>query len=126
MKWYTDDPIRFEMEKRLIAKKHKSIRMVIEDSKVRVELIIIASHSSYVLAGFFPDDFPYSPMRFYVRSPKLKKNTPHIYMNGMLCLHGEDDVGPETTAKVYIDWAKQWIEAYEKWLDTGEWSRTNK
>ena len=125
MKWYKDDPVRFELEKGLINEYHRGVQMFIQNGKVRIEFSIRTTRTTYHLVGHFPDKFPYKPMEFYVKKPRLKRSSPHRYGDGMLCLHTSNDVGPQTTAKVYIDWAKQWVATYEKWLKTGKWPAKN-
>ena len=44
-------------------------------------------------------------MNVYVRKPRLESSSPHRFSGGELYLHDDDDVDPEVTAKVYLDWA---------------------
>lgn len=82
--------------------------------------------NKYFIEGIFSDHHPYSAMRVYVREPHLKGSPPHKFPGNELCLHDDDGVGPETTAKIYMDWACQWIRIYEKWLDGKRWPKTNR
>jgi hypothetical protein len=126
MKWYESNPIRFEIEKRLLARYHHGSRIIIEKGKMKVQKRFHGSKEVYLVEGIFSDRHPYSPMNFYIKEPRLKNSPPHKFSDGWLCLHGSDDVGPETTAKVYMDWAIQWLQTYERWLDGEEWPDTNK
>ena len=125
MRWYKANPTRFEMEKMLLAKHHPGVKLIIEHGKVRVLKRFRTRKDIYHIEGIFPDKFPYAPLRVFVRKPALRKSPPHRYGGGQLCLHGSRDIGPETTAKVYLDWAVQWLKIYEKWLKGKPWPDTN-
>jgi hypothetical protein len=126
MKWYQSNPVRFEIEKRLLAKYHPGSRIIIENGEMKVQKRFLGSKWQYFIEGIFSDRHPYSSMKFYIKEPRLKNSPPHRYSGSELCLHGSDDIGPETTAKVYMDWAIQWIQTYERWLDGEDWPDTNK
>jgi len=125
MKWYQANPERFEIEKRLLAKYHPGAKVVIKDGKVRVIKRFRTRKATYTIEGIFAADHPYSEMRFYVRKPRIRKSPLHRYDKGRLCLNDPNDVGPETTAKVYLDWAVDWLLTYERWLDGETWPPTN-
>ncbi|MHC4728284.1 MAG: hypothetical protein ACYS17_13770 [Planctomycetota bacterium] len=101
------------------------VKIVIKNRKMRVLKKFRTRKDTYLIEAVFPDRFPYSPMEVFVRQPRLKKSPPHQYSKGQLCLHESGGVGPETTAKVYIDWAIQWIRLYERWLGGKSWPPTN-
>jgi len=126
MKWYESNPIRFEIEKRLLAKAHPGCRLVIKDGRMKLQKTLQLRKNCYQIEGIFSDNYPYSHMRFFVFSPPLKNSPPHRYGDGELCTHGSSDVSSETTAKVYLDWAIQWLQTYERWLDGEPWPETNK
>ena len=125
MKWYTSNPARFEMEKHLLSRHHPGVKIIIKGGRMRVLKQLKTQQNTYSIEGEFPSNFPYSPMKVYICSPKLKKSPPHRYSGGRLCLHGPNDVGAETSAKVYLDWAAQWIRTYERWLTGKPWPSKN-
>jgi len=125
MKWYESNPARFEMEKRLLARFHPGVKIIKKSGKMHVLKKFRTRKDTYLLDAIFPDRFPYSSVQVFVRQPRLKKSPPHQFSGGQICLHGSRDVGPETTAKVYLDWAVQWIKTYERWLDGETWPPTN-
>ena len=126
MRWHRSNPIRFELEKRLLAQCHPGVKMIIKNGRVKILKRIKTRKNTYHVEARCPKDFPYSPIKVFVREPRLKESSPHRYSESQLCLHGPGDVGPETTAKVYLDWAVQWIRIYERWLDGKPWPETNK
>ena len=126
MKWYERDPVRFEIEKRLLARHHRGAKITIKNGAMCVHLCVTTRKDSYKLEAVFSSKHPYSPMRVYIRRPCLKGSPLHMYSGEQLCLHGADDAGPETTAKVYLDWAIQWIKTYEQWRAGKSWPRTNR
>ena len=126
MKWYERNPERLAIEKRLLAAYHRGVKMCIKHGQIHVIKSIAGRYGTYVVRGTFSDQHPYAPMEFEIVSPALKRSPPHRYTGGQLCLHDPGDVGPETTAKVYLDWAEQWIQIYEDWLDGKPWPDTNR
>jgi len=116
MKWYQSNPARLEMEKGLLGRSHPGVKLVIKNGKMRVVTELRTGKAQYLIEAIFPNNFPYSAMEVYVREPRLE-SPPHVYGENRLCLHECNDIGPETTAKIYLDWTKQWIATYEKWLD---------
>jgi hypothetical protein len=125
MKWYESNPERLAVERCLLAKHHRGAKLIIKDGQMSVVKRIYTRRNTYVIEGIFADIHPYSPMQFYIREPRLATPTRHMYSGGQMCLHEPGSVGPQTTAKVYLDWAIQWIDLYERWLDGEDWPETN-
>lgn len=126
MKWHELNPSRLAIEKRLLAQYHSGAKIIIKGGKMRVIKQIVTSRNTYLIEAIFADRHPYSPMQVYIREPRLKKKPEHMYSGGQLCLHKSNEVGPGTTAKVYLDWTVQWILTYERWLEGGKWPKTNR
>jgi hypothetical protein len=126
MKWYEVNPLRLELEKRLLRQHHPGFRLIKENGRWRVEIKIRTPKRLYHLKGIFPDRFPNSPMTVHIENPKIRDCPPHYFSReGGLCIYGHSNYGPETTAKVYLDWSKQWLKCYEHWQDTGIWPKNN-
>ena len=126
MKWFELDPIRFELEINLLRRHHRGCKLIKQNGKYSIQFQVRTTKRSYQLEAIFPDTFPNSPMVVQVKHPKITDFPPHYFgKSGGLCIYGSGNFGPETTAKVYIDWAKQWIKCYEQWQITGVWPVTN-
>ncbi len=125
MKWYESNPERFEIEKRLLARHHRGSTLIIQGGEVKLAKRVTTQRGTYDVEGVFADGHPYTPMCFFIRYPRLRGSPPHRYDDGRLCLHEPGQAGPETTAKVYLDWTIQWIRIYERWLDGTPWPETN-
>ena len=126
MKWYEINPLRLELERRLLGQYHPGCKLIKYNGKFTVQLQIRTRKRSYQLSGIFPDRFPNDPMRVRIERPKITDGPPHYFSyDGGLCIYGSGNYGPETTAKVYLDWAKQWIKSYEHWQDMRIWPKTN-
>lgn len=126
MKWFEVNPLRFELEKRLLGLHHPGCKLIKQNGQFSVLVWIQTNKRCYEVRGTFPDRFPNRPMLVQIEKPKIKDHPPHFFSEfGGLCIYGSNDYGPETTAKVYLDWAKQWIQCYENWQDTGSWPKTN-
>lgn len=126
MEWYQTNRNRFEIERQFIGKHHPGSKIIIKNGQASVLKAFKTRKDCYLVEAIFSKRHPYSAMRVFIREPALKGSPPHKFSSGELCLHGADDVGPETTAKVYLDWADQWIKAYERWLDGEDWPDTNR
>jgi hypothetical protein len=125
MKWFELNPQRFEIEKCLLAQYHPGSKLIKKHGKLKVTKHLITDLDTYIIEGVFSDRHPYLPMDVYIREPPLEGSPPHRYSTEHICIHGPGDVGPETTAKVYLDWAVQWINTYERWLNGEPWPETN-
>lgn len=127
MKWFEVNPLRFELEKRLLGLHHPGCKLIKQNGQFSVLVQVQTNKRSYVVRGIFPDRFPIEPMQVQIEKPEITDNPPHYFhCNGRLCLYGSSNCGIETTAKVYIDWSKQWIQCYEDWQKTGHWPITNR
>lgn len=63
----------------------------------------------------------------YVRKPALcpdeNGELPHIYANGALCLHEQDQWSPgDPLAETILPWTCEWLLHYEFWRAIGEWN----
>ncbi len=68
---------------------------------------------------------PNSP-RVKVIAPALRRDAPHIYPDGSLCLYYPPDESWQPSrfiANTIVPWAACWLARYELWLVTGEWYR---
>ena len=126
MIWFKNNPQRFAVEKKLLARFHPGVKIIIKDGQMSVFKKFVTYKNSYLIEAKYSARHPYSPMEVFIREPYLKKTPPHRYAKGQLCLHGTSDIGAETTAKVYLDWTEQWIRIYECWLEGKPWPNTNR
>lgn len=64
------------------------------------------------------------PPRVFVESPMLRRDAPHRYRQGFLCLYFPIDRSwtPEhLIAESIAPWSAQWLDFYEIWLVTKQW-----
>jgi hypothetical protein len=67
---------------------------------------------------------PGRPPLVRVLRPQIRRDAPHLYTDGYLCLYWPKDLSWNSSRLVgetVIPWAAQWLLFYELWLDTGEW-----
>jgi hypothetical protein len=51
-----------------------------------------------------------------------EKSLPHVYSDGSLCLHKDDEWSPQMfLADTILPWAAEWLAHYEIWFATGTW-----
>jgi hypothetical protein len=50
------------------------------------------------------------------------ESIPHLFSNGTLCLHLEDEWSPDMlVVDTTVPWTSEWLLNYELWLATGSW-----
>lgn len=68
--------------------------------------------------------------RVIVRHPVLRKDAPHRYGDGSLCLYYPDDSRGakwhcgQYIARTIVPWTAEWLYFYEIWLETNLWLGT--
>lgn len=120
MAWYDQHRERFALEARLLKRAYPEAKLVKKGGLMRVWLRIRGRLRVYESELIYPLRFPFEPMKAYMLSPRIDSKF-HQFNDGRLCLHEPEDVGPQTTAIVYIGWLNGWIDRYEKSLRTGKW-----
>jgi len=120
MAWYEENPNRFELEMRLIARNYPQARVFIGKRGITVYLEITGKKSRYLAEIIYPADFPFNQPKAFIRHPKLpsKYHDIHRFNNGSLCLAKPNQTGPQTSGKVICDWTHDWVKSYEAWQDT--------
>lgn len=66
---------------------------------------------------------PKSP-RVNVITPTIRRDAPHLYADGSLCLYYPPDgswLPTKFIADTIVPWTAYWLACYELWLLTGEW-----
>ena len=54
--------------------------------------------------------------------PRPGEPLPHVYREGVLCLHKVDEWSPDMLiADTIVPWTCEWLIHYEIWLATGDW-----
>ncbi|MDH3292053.1 MAG: hypothetical protein OEQ75_13675 [Gemmatimonadota bacterium] len=62
--------------------------------------------------------------RVWIEVPRLRKDAPHLYADGSLCLYWPADwrwTPRECLADTIVPWTAFWLYFYELWLVTGDW-----
>jgi len=60
----------------------------------------------------------------WIKYPEIRKNVPHRYRDGSLCLYFPEDNSWNPNmflAKQIIPWVAEWLRFYEIWMITGKW-----
>ena len=119
MHWFEEKPQRYLAETELIKRCFPQARIFREKNRIVVFHMIIGMKTRYLVRMEYPEDFPYEQPRAFIVEPKINK-AEHRWMDGALCLHGNSD-DSRITGKIVLDRTKQWIMAYEEWVDSGNW-----
>ncbi|MGC9454942.1 MAG: hypothetical protein ACP5HU_08750 [Phycisphaerae bacterium] len=122
MAWDKKRPERFALEKRLLGQFHPGVKLIKKGGKWRIIKRYQGRKGTYEAELVYPRNFPYGQVKAYLIRPRAKRSAPHYFANSRwLCLNEPEDVGVETTGKVYVDWFVKWVKKYERWLETGRW-----
>ncbi len=119
MHWFEEKPQRYIVETEFIKQNFPRARIFREKNRIVVFHTIIGRKTMYLVRMEYPEDFPYEQPGAFIVEPKINK-AKHRWNDGALCLHSNRD-GSSISGKIVLDRAKQWIMAYEEWLDTGVW-----
>lgn len=69
-----------------------------------------------------PRVVPKQPSLFRRREGKRLRPSPHLYLNGNLCVASESDWDPQVhDATVVVAWAAHWLASFTEWRITGRW-----
>ena len=126
MTWYQRDPKRFEIEKHILRQRHPGVKLVIKNGKVSVFKKYTTRRQSYLIEGKFPKNYPFLPLAVFIVEPPLKKAPPHQFRDKRLCLHRYNEQTAQLSCSIFLDWAVQWLNNYEKWLEGNKWPANNK
>jgi hypothetical protein len=74
----------------------------------------------YIVSIEYPDNYPYQHPLARVVRPRIRKNSPHLYANGTLCVYPELWDYKRCTAPAAVPLVAAWLAMYEIWLKTGE------
>lgn len=92
------------------------------DGKVFVKAALQAGNQTYILAIYFPDNYPNSMPKVYVTKPSLSTSPPHRYNDGTICyLHPTMWNPGYHGLKFVIARAAKWLSKYEVWKQKGRW-----
>jgi ubiquitin-protein ligase len=123
--WYIRLPERLRLETNLINNVYPNTRISQRNGRIEVYLKFRWKGKLYNILMYYPDRFPYDHPEVVITSPRIYP-APHMFGDGRLCLWGVDDVGPQTSGKVILDWACGWIRSYEEYRRTKHWLDGNK
>jgi len=132
MSWYDRD----QQGKRRLIFEHKAMQQVAPDFALKRrpdgslfwEGIVTSEKASYQLEIRYTDGFPFEPPEVFVKSPRLPKNTPHLWANQKLSLFppgyakkaGYYIPGSATAATMCVH-AINWLASFEVWRAKGIW-----
>jgi hypothetical protein len=78
----------------------------------------LGTHYSVVIE--YPKNYPYVHPVSRVLHPAIRRNSPHRYPNGSLCVYPENWDYKRCTATAAIPLVAGWLAMYEIWLKTGQ------
>lgn len=115
-----DNPQRFKEERQLLRRVYPECKFVKLEGQLRVRAIITHSGTHYEAELVYPRNFPWDPIRAYIRDPIIS-DAPHLWGNDELCLDHGEHITPQTTGVQIMDWVIEWVNAYERYQRTGDW-----
>ena len=124
MAWYEYRPQRLDSEIKLLKKYYSgpTTKYFIENGLFIIVHKVKGRFHTYIAKSVYPDNFPYEQIDTYIKKPRIRNlgETIHMFCNKNLCLARPEQIGPQTSGKIIIDWLRDWIRGYEIYLDTGK------
>ena len=121
-KWYKRHPQRLQAEG--IIMRQRFGQFVLKKDRLGHlfwEGILITNFSTpYQVKITYPQNYPYQRPVFHVIRPKIRKDSPHIFENGSLCVYPKRWDYKKCTAPAGVTLVVSWLALYEIWLRTGK------
>lgn len=122
IRWYDRYPKRLQAE--AIIMRDRFPQFVLKhDSKRRLfwEGILMTNFGTYCQVTIeYPENYPYEHPASRVVHPPIRKDSPHLYSNGTLCVYPENWDYKRCTAPAAVPLVAAWLAMYEIWLRTGK------
>jgi len=117
------DLLRIRRELETACKHFEYVQMYpTSDGKVFVKAAVQAGNQLYIIAIYFPDNYPYSMPNVYVSNPSLSGFSPHRYNTGNICyLHPTMWNPGYHDLKFVIARTAKWLSKYEVWKQKRRW-----
>jgi len=82
-------------------------------------ILITNFGTHYRVRIIYPDNYPYQRPSFRIVHPKVKKDCPHVFLDGSLCVYPDHWDHKRCTAPAGVPLVASWLAMYEIWLRTG-------
>ena len=115
-------PARIARELEELEKAGESVRTTVNsDREVAIEFPVSVESDSNNISIVLPHGYPNVCPRVYI--DHIDSSAPHRFLDGALCIFGVmGSWNPgKHSARVALDYARQWLRHYEIWRKTGEW-----
>lgn len=125
--WYNRNPARLRKEKQVMTDRFPDaqLKSLSDDSYGWVYSFTSEKWNRYKILVKYPANYPAVAPEGYIREPVIKpRETKHMFSNESLCLFDTREGRSwerKSTAATAMAWVVCWCNAYENWLETGEW-----
>ena len=121
-KWYKRHPQRLQAEVIIMSQRFGQF-VLKKDRQGNLfwEGILITNFSTpYQVKIAYPQNYPYQKPVFRVVEPKMRKDCPHRFVDGTLCVYPDRYDYRKCTAPAGVPLVASWLANYEIWLRTGK------
>jgi len=120
-RWYVRHWKRLKAEQ--IIMNERFAQFVLKEGNRRLfwEGILLTNFQTYYQVEIiYPPNYPYQRPVFRVLWPKIRKRSPHVYVDGSLCVYPDHWNHKRCTTPAGVSLVASWLFLYEFWLRTGK------
>ena len=120
-KWYQRFPQRIKAEQIIVSQRFPQFVLKEQKGILYWEGILITNFSTaYQVQIIYPDAYPYERPKFKVVKPEIRRDSPHRFIDGSLCVYPKKWEHRRCTAPAGVPLVAAWLALYEVWLRTGQ------
>lgn len=126
--WWKTDPDLLEAERVAVANRFPAFEYVEIEGRPGWRGRIDTGRGAFWITILHRPDrglprvIPDRPHRFRRRAGRRLQPSPHLYVNGDLCVAEESDWDPDQhDTTTVIAWTAHWLAAFTEWWITGHW-----
>jgi len=120
--WFERRPLRLEAEKIIMAQKYPQFVLKMDQMGRLVWEGFLETNFGilYLVNVLYPEAYPWEEPQPRIIEPNIRRDAPHRYPDGRLCVHPEDANPKQYTAAEMVSMIIRWLALYEIFLRTGE------
>ena len=120
--WYERYPLRISAEKVIMQENYPQFVLKLDDKRQLFWDGILQTNflTLYRVNIFYPQAYPWQKPKLIIANPELRKDAPHRFNDGSLCIYPDGWNHKQATAPAAIPLVAGWLALYEIFLQTGE------
>ncbi len=121
-KWYERYPLRIAAEKIIMQENYPQFVLKLNDKKQLFwdGLLQTNFRTLYQVSINYPQGYPWQKPKLEVVDPQIRRDAPHRFLDGSLCIYPDKWNYKQTTAPAAVPLIAGWLALYEIFLRTGQ------